>query len=216
MYYTNSKSPELFKNRYLELLTRTHPALIFLIYVTISSISAYIALTKYNFGNFELILFFILGFLTWTLMEYLIHRYAYHDSHGNHSTKGIKYIIHGAHHMYPNDKRRILISPLPALLISAFFVLIFYLTLGVRSYMFNSGFFIGYTFFMSIHYMVHSLPSPKRFNFWWRYHLIHHYQQPDRAYGVLTSFWDWVFQTLPEKKRKSKLVSRIHKSTPNK
>ncbi|MEX2379667.1 MAG: sterol desaturase family protein, partial [Vicingaceae bacterium] len=37
----------------------------------------------------------------------------------------------------------------------------------------------------------------------WIHHSIHHYQEDDKAFGVSSPLWDYVFGTMPSKKRKS-------------
>jgi sterol desaturase/sphingolipid hydroxylase (fatty acid hydroxylase superfamily) len=34
----------------------------------------------------------------------------------------------------------------------------------------------------------------------WIHHALHHYQQPDAAYGVSSPLWDFFFKTMPEKR----------------
>src|SRR5947199_9596471 len=54
---------------------------------------------------------FLLGVLLWTLLEYLIHRYIFHYEPKSRLGKQLQYIIHGVHHAYPNDTRRLVMPP---------------------------------------------------------------------------------------------------------
>ena len=60
---------------------------------------------------FVVVGFFLLGMLLWTLTEYLIHRYIFHYEPKTRVGKRLHYIIHGVHHDYPNDARRLVMPP---------------------------------------------------------------------------------------------------------
>ena len=92
---------------------------------------------------------------------------------------------------------------MPSIIIAAIFFSLFYLVMGPYALAFSPGFMMGYSVYTCIHFIVHKYPSPKRFNFWWKHHTIHHFQQHDRAFGMSTPIWDYVFGTMPEKNRKT-------------
>jgi sterol desaturase/sphingolipid hydroxylase (fatty acid hydroxylase superfamily) len=75
--------------------------------------------------------------------------------------------------------------------------------MGAWALVFGTGFLWGYLSYMNVHYIVHRFSPPKQFAFWWKYHTIHHFQQHDRAFGVTTPIWDYVFGTRPEEHRKT-------------
>ncbi len=207
--YPNQESPKLFQNKYLEILTKTHPIVIVLMYFTI----AYLLIRHFYFHHntdFAVIsAFFVLGFVSWTLAEYLMHRFLYHKIGDATFSSGIQYVFHGIHHEYPSDKDRLVLPIVPSLFIAVIFFAIFYLLMGRLAFIFAPGFMIGYVSYMTVHYSVHKIPAPNKFNFWWRHHNIHHYQQHDRAFGVTTSLWDRVFLTMPESNRKTIKVKRV-------
>ena len=69
------------------------------------------------------------------------------------------------------------------------------------AYGFTAGFLFGYAAYLFVHYLVHALQPPQNaLKVLWVNHAIHHYKNPDVAYGVTTPFWDFVFRTLPKKK----------------
>ena len=112
-------------------------------------------------------------------------------------------MFHGIHHSYPHDKSKTVLPPLPSIIIAAIFFGLFYLVMQEKSFAFSPGFVMGYSIYMWIHTMIHKRPMPKRFNFWWKHHNIHHFQQHDRAFGVSTPLWDYVFGTMPDKNRRT-------------
>jgi sterol desaturase/sphingolipid hydroxylase (fatty acid hydroxylase superfamily) len=75
--------------------------------------------------------------------------------------------------------------------------------MGKYAFTFGSGFLMGYCAYMTLHYILHKVPVPKRFNWWWNFHNIHHYQQHDRAFGVTSPLWDIIFRTMPEENRRT-------------
>ena len=206
----HTEQPALFKNRWLEKLTYTSPWFIVGMYalLTIISIGQYHKAHPEASAGF-MALWFLAGLATWSLGEYLLHRFLYHNLRDASYDRGIQYLFHGIHHEYPHDTRRIVLPPIPSLVFAGIlFGLVygvFYLFTGSGNgaYLFAPGFVNGYLAYMLVHYMVHTVPSPRKFNFWWRHHNIHHFQQHDRAFGVTSPLWDFVFKTMPEKGRKT-------------
>jgi sterol desaturase/sphingolipid hydroxylase (fatty acid hydroxylase superfamily) len=201
--HPKEKAPELFKSKFLNKLTWSHPLLIFCMYALISATMIYAAATRFHVHAGSITLIFVAGLFTWTLAEYLMHRFMYHDSPDASYDKGLRYVFHGIHHQYPNDGTKVVLPPVPSILIAAIFFGLFYLLMGVYALAFAPGFMMGYSTYTWIHFIVHKYPSPKRFNFWWKHHTIHHFQQHDRAFGMSTPLWDYVFGTMPEKNRKT-------------
>lgn len=212
----NEEQPPIFKNRFLEKLTYTSPSVVIIIYgaLTFLSIRYYVTDLNPSTTGFAVLGWYLAGFISWTLGEYLLHRFVYHDIKDASYTKRFHYIFHGIHHEYPNDTKRIVLPPLPGIAIAGILFGLFYLLFwlitgrGDEAFVFAPGFLNGYLAYMLVHYTVHKVPSPKRYNFWWRHHNIHHFQQHDRAFGVTTPIWDIVFKTMPEKGRKTVLESQ--------
>ncbi|MDX5325760.1 MAG: sterol desaturase family protein [Bacteroidota bacterium] len=200
---SREKQPAIFKNPILEKLTYTHPGVITAFYIILASamLYQYWRITGASIGIIAM--WFGVGLFTWTFGEYILHRFLYHDIRDASYDKGIQYLFHGIHHKYPYDNRRIVLPILPSILIASILFGVFYLIMGTLAWAFAPGFLIGYLLYMMIHLMVHSVPSPKKFNFWWRHHNIHHYQQHDRAFGVSSPLWDIIFRTMPEPGRKT-------------
>jgi sterol desaturase/sphingolipid hydroxylase (fatty acid hydroxylase superfamily) len=202
--YPNTKSPRLFNNKFLELLTRTHPLIITSMYLVLGVLMIWLFVNLRPETNpWKVFSIVVTGYFSWTLAEYMMHRFLYHKASDGTYNSRFKYMFHGVHHEYPNDSERLVLPPLPSLLIAAAFLGFFYLLMGDWAYVFGTGFLWGYLSYMNVHFIIHKFPAPKRFNFWWRHHAIHHFQQHDRAYGVTTSLWDYVFRTMPEEKRKT-------------
>jgi sterol desaturase/sphingolipid hydroxylase (fatty acid hydroxylase superfamily) len=140
-------------------------------------------------GMYRLPLVFA-GGAAWTLLEYLVHRFAFHHY------QSVGQRLHQIHHDHPSDpdsERSSLSTPLLAFPFG--FALIHVAGLQDGSAIF-AGLLTGYLVFIFIHYAVHRWPiAPGA----WLYsakmrHLTHH-RFDNCNYGVTTSFWDVVFRS---------------------
>jgi len=73
--YPETESPKLFKNKFLELLTKTHPVVIDGMYVVFSYFSISHFYNTYHPSVWLVIGLFFAGFFSWSLAEYLMHRF---------------------------------------------------------------------------------------------------------------------------------------------
>lgn len=190
----------LFKNKFLESLTRTHISAPLILFSIVSTVLIIYGLDKSYISPIGLIPLFLAGFLMFTLVEYMMHRFLFHLAPSNEKRKKFTYAVHGVHHDYPKDKDR-LAMPIPmAIVVATAFFLLFRLILGNLAFGFLPGLYMGYAAYLWIHYMVHAFQPPN--NFWkalWVHHGIHHYKDSEKAFGVSSSFWDFVFGTMPKK-----------------
>jgi 4-hydroxysphinganine ceramide fatty acyl 2-hydroxylase len=201
--HKNDKAAKMFKNPVLDKLTSSHTA------IPISMLVAF-AIGFLYWGTQRQILaantYFVLvsvGIFTWTLFEYLMHRYFYHMLPTNKLKGWIQYNMHGLHHEYPKDKSRLAMPPIMIVLIAFMFLGVFRLIMGEYAFAFTPGFLFGYAGYLTAHYIVHAFAPPKNFfKSLWINHSIHHYKDPDVAFGVSSSLWDHVFRTMPKKKKK--------------
>ena len=76
--YPQKKSPKLFNNRFLEFLTRTHPIVIDTMYLAGSYFLIRYYSEHYTASPVLIIGLFFTGFFSWSLAEYLMHRFLYH------------------------------------------------------------------------------------------------------------------------------------------
>lgn len=194
-----SASVPLFKNPILEKLTHTHIAAPLIIFTAIAAVLFYYGIVEKGFKTPFMILLFIAGLLFFTFIEYLMHRYLYHMHPESEQGKKIAYTMHGVHHDYPKDKSRLAMPPVLSLILATVFFVIYRAVMGDYVFGFLAGFLMGYTAYLGIHYSIHAFKAPKNFlKILWEHHLIHHYQEQDRAYGVSSPLWDYVFGTMPK------------------
>ena len=194
---------QIFKNPFLEKLTRTHIAVPIVILNLAAAIVIYWGIANVGLGVLNIILLFIAGFLTFTLVEYLIHKYLFHMLPDTKLKAEIQYKVHGVHHDYPKEKDRLAMPPPLSIVLSVIFFLFFKLIMGDYAFGFMPGFLFGYTTYLFVHYIVHAWQPPNNiFKELWVHHGIHHYKDHDRAYGVSSPLWDFIFGTLPKRKKK--------------
>lgn len=199
----NKGQKQLFKNKFLEKLTRTHiaiPVTIFVIYSL--SLLVYSIYTVKTLTTGQTILFFFVGIFVFTFVEYIMHRYLFHIDTSTPRKEKFQYTLHGVHHEYPKDKERLAMPPVMSITISTLLLFIFKLFIGDIVFAFLPGFLVGYSGYLVMHYIQHIFKAPKGyFKAWWVNHSIHHYKDQTKAYGVTSPFWDHVFGTMPVKEK---------------
>ncbi|MFO8146057.1 MAG: sterol desaturase family protein [Gillisia sp.] len=193
-------SAVLMKNPYLEKLTRTHILVPLFIFTVISAFLIYYGLVEKGFQAPGMVLLFLSGFLFFTLIEYLMHRYLFHLPVTNPNREKLVYTIHGVHHEFPKDKFRLAMPPVLSLILATIFFIFYRSIMGDYAFGFLAGFLMGYTAYLGVHYSVHAFRVPRNFlKILWHHHSIHHYREPDRAFGVSSPLWDFIFRTMPRK-----------------
>lgn len=192
-----NNSERLFENEYLEMLTKSHPLIIDAMYAIIITAAVWYGTVTTELPTWGMIALFLIGSLGWTFFEYLLHRYLFHYTGPIKLLQKAHYYFHEIHHKQPKDKNRLVMPPVPSLLFAGVFFLLFFIAAGEGVFFLWSGFILGYLIYSTIHYLIHLDNSPDFLEKQKLYHNIHHYQQPNRAYGVTTSLWDRVFGTLP-------------------
>ncbi|MDT0677105.1 sterol desaturase family protein [Autumnicola musiva] len=201
-------SPKLFDNPILEKLTHTHISLPLIIFSVIAAALIYYGIIEKGFEAPFMILLFAAGLFFFTFVEYIMHRYLYHIPATSERKKKISYTMHGVHHDYPKDKSRLAMPPLLSLIIATVLFIIYRAVLGDYAFGFLAGFLIGYAAYLAVHYSVHAFKVPDNFlKTLWHHHSIHHYREPDRAFGVSSALWDHIFRTMPRKSPMAKRAS---------
>lgn len=187
---------QLFDNPILEALSRTHISIPVTLWLTLSAFLGWYAFSYTNMAPVTIGGLFLTGFLVFSLFEYILHRYIYHIHPTTPERAKFQYTFHGVHHEFPKDKTRLAMPPVLAIFVAAFFFGLFFLLMGEAAYAFFPGFLVGYTGYLSVHFIVHAYTPPKNFFRWlWINHSVHHYKDDDSNYGVSSPFWDHVFGT---------------------
>jgi len=192
----------IFKNPFLESLTKTSLISNIIVYGLVVLILVYVALFIKHIPFFTFLGLFLFALFFWTFAEYLLHRFLFHWLSDNKYIQRFHFIMHGNHHLYPKDTERILMPPVPGIIMGSVLFGIFYIVFSIIGFplftwAFFPGFFLGYLLYSFFHYATHMIRAPKRFEKLWNHHLIHHYKYPDKAFGVSNTLWDRVFNTMP-------------------
>ena len=196
----NHGSAHMFKNPVLEKLSRTHISIPIVMFILVGGYALYYGITTSPVSFITGALLVIAGFFSFTLVEYLMHRYLYHMLPTNKIKDKVQYTIHGVHHDYPKDKDRLALPPFITGLYALILYLVFTFLMGDYALYFLPGFLIGYALYLGVHYMVHAYQPPKNFlKVLWVNHAIHHYKDPDVAFGVSVPIWDYIFGTAPKR-----------------
>lgn len=200
----NKGTQRLFKNTVLEKLTRTHISIPLIIFSVFAIVLLMWSINHTSLTPLATIGMFFFGFLTFTWVEYHVHRHVFHMKTYNDLRAKLQYTIHGVHHEFPKDKDRLAMPPLLSVTIATVLLLLFRLIMGDLVFSFFPGFLVGYAAYLSIHYMVHAFAPPKNFfKILWINHGIHHYKNGEVIYGVSSPLWDYVYGTMRERKLSS-------------
>jgi len=206
----NKGQARIFKNQYLEMLTKTHPFVIWGMYIPVIFFLLYYSFTREDFTWSYIVLLFFAGIFSWTLFEYLMHRFVFHYVAHSPRAQRLIYIIHANHHEYPRDKERLFMPPAPSLIMACIVFALQYLTMGNNVFMFFPGFLLGYLIYGTMHYAIHAWNPPfKWMKPLWRNHHLHHYKEQEKGFGVSTTIWDRVFGTMFDLKKEKEDKDKV-------
>jgi len=200
----NKGNATIFKNPFLESLTKTNLRSNIIVYGAVVILLIYNALYIKNIELIEFIGLFMVALFFWTFAEYMLHRFVFHWINENKFVQRFHFVMHGSHHLYPKDTERLLMPPVPGILMASMLFAIFYVIFSIIGYPnftwgFFPGFFLGYLLYSFLHRATHVVKPPKRFKYLWKHHSLHHYKYPEKAFGVSNTLWDHVFGTMPPK-----------------
>lgn len=200
---SSEEGARVYENPILHYLSMTHIAVPLTIFYGAGIFISFYAGISFNLSTLSIIGFFLIGFLFFTLFEYLMHRFVYHLP-SVYDESGPAYALHGIHHKYPRDKKRLVMPPVLSVLLASIILGINYFLMGEIGFPFTAGFLFGYAAYLSVHFIVHRFKPPKNiFKELWIHHSIHHYQDDEVAFGVSSPLWDYVFGTMPKKNKKA-------------
>ncbi len=195
----NKGQARLFQNDYMEMMTKTHPLVIYTIYFPVIVFLLHYGVVTKNIPAWKEFLLFLSGTLFWSFFEYLMHRYLFHMVADSPRARKFVYTMHGVHHEYPRDKERLFMPPVPSIIVSSLIFLIMYGIMGWNALSFFPGFVFGYIVYGSMHFAIHAYAPPRFMKALWRNHHLHHYKAPEKGFGVSSVLWDIVFGTVPKK-----------------
>ncbi|KAI9339347.1 hypothetical protein BDR26DRAFT_1007882 [Obelidium mucronatum] len=213
-------SAPLFGN-WLEFLSLAPWYVIPIVYIPISLYNIYYAVTELGQPLFNVPIYFSVGLLLWTFIEYSLHRFAFHvdaflPDHQIAFT--LHFLLHGIHHFLPMDKYERSLRIVAVAFLTYCFVFLrlrlvmppaLGLTLSLPVYkavlaifptginhLVIAGAYCGFMMYDMVHYHLHhARPFTAHLRAMKTYHLDHHYKNANLGYGITSKLWDYVFQT---------------------
>jgi sterol desaturase/sphingolipid hydroxylase (fatty acid hydroxylase superfamily) len=194
----------MFESRFLEFFSRVHPIFPGLIFIPVMAWMIWTAsalITPLAVAGC-----FLAGLALWGSQEYILHRFVFHFPRRGPISEWLHFYTHGIHHLYPDDKWRLVMVPPIAIPLSSSYFLAFLLLLGPGiAHAAFAGFTLGYLGYDYGHYAAHHVPPPKHpllkpiaiiMKSQRKRHLTHHFGDSNRGFGVSMGLWDRVFGTV--------------------
>lgn len=179
-----------FRSRVLDALTRAHPASPYLLFGP--------AITWLLAGpnplTAPLLAWLSLGWLSWTLVEYWLHRAIFHLPGDTPARKVARFVLHTHHHRTPNDRRRLVATPFQGVSLALLLLGVDRLAVGDAWRPLLAGQLLGYLFYEAAHYAAHHARRPWLGRALRRHHLRHH-ADGGGNFGISCPLWDLVFRT---------------------
>lgn len=199
--YERKTSVRMFENPILEWGSRVHPSVPFILYIPlVTALLAWGLWTHLTTLGWAIV-FFPVGWVTWDVMEYVIHRGFFHWEGSGPITRRIHDIAHGYHHKYPDDSDRLVMpigASIPLALLIGF--LLYLVGRPTATLPVFCGIVCSYMFYDYTHWSTHyRTPKTK----WGRairaHHMAHHFACPDKNFGISHRWIDRLVGT--ERKR---------------
>jgi len=197
LYISNkNETVRMFESDFMEFFSRVHPVIPLALYLPVVGYMLYVSLWQRHLLLVAVAALFLLGVLLWTLIEYLIHRYIFHYEPKTRWGKQLHFVIHGVHHDYPNDARRLVMPPVISIPLAFLFFGLFFLIFGSLAPAVFGGLVFGYLCYDMLHYATHHLAMKRGVWLWLKqYHLRHHFKDDHVGYGISSPLWDYIFRT---------------------
>lgn len=200
----------MFKSDFMESLSTVHPATPFVFYMPVVVYGIYKSAVETEFSGLIIFLCFLLSYIFWTLSEYWLHRTLFHWVPKSPMGQKFHHHIHGIHHQYPWDTRRMVMPLLGSVAIYSCFHFGFTAIFGeVYRWLCIPGFLFGYIIYDTVHWYTHvGKPKNKILKYLKKEHLVHHFREGEgeTRFGVSCPYWDYVFGTSGDRKIKDENI----------
>lgn len=194
-----TQGPRFFASNFLESFTKNTWQGVLVVWIPV--ICACLWYTSREHTGSQVIQLFANGLVLWTIYEYLFHRFAFHMERAlpDHPVAfTLHFLMHGVHHFLPMDRYRLVMPPLllASLSVPVVTFLVWLLDWSVTCGLL-AGTYTGYIIYDMMHYYFHHGPSIAGYLARMkRYHMDHHYVDPNLGFGVSNMTWDAFFDTL--------------------
>jgi sterol desaturase/sphingolipid hydroxylase (fatty acid hydroxylase superfamily) len=187
----------MFKNGLMEGLSKVHFTVPLYIYVPTIAYFIYRSFSE-GISGLTFAGYMVFGLAAWTATEYVLHRFIFHYIPKQKWALRLHFIFHGVHHDYPRDKMRLVMPPSASIPLAFIFYFLFKWLIGAPAelHAFFPGFLIGYLIYDMLHYAMHHYNFKsglmKKIK---QHHMLHHYQDSTKGFGVSSVLWDKVLRS---------------------
>ena len=195
--YLRNERARMFDSDFFEFFSKVHPAVPFIFYIPIGT---FLLVWSLYTGESSLQLAVVclpLGWVTWQLMEYFLHKSLFHWEGSGPFTRKLHDILHGYHHKYPDDDTR-LVMPLGASIPLALLIAggLFLLGRPGMTIPYFVGIMFGYLWYDFTHWSTH-YRKPR--TAWGKsvrsHHMAHHFNDSGKNFGISHKWIDLVLGT---------------------
>lgn len=193
-----AKSPPFFANPALNLFTICKwwgvlvvwtPVIYGLLHWSHSAIGSSLVLATY-----------LMGLFLWSIYEYVFHRFLFHVDRFLPNRQWaflLHFCMHGVHHLYPMDSNRLVMPPILMCFLAFPVANAWHSLLSAEvTAALMAGSLTGYVLYDMLHYYFHHGPRISGYlAFMKKYHMDHHYVNPNEGFGVSNILWDVAFHT---------------------
>ena len=201
--YIRHSSSRMFESDFFEFFSKVHPSVPFVFYIPLFTGLMVWALATGATTWLATAAMFPLGWVTWQLLEYFIHKNVFHWEGNGPFTRWLHMILHGYHHKYPDDGTR-LVMPLGASIPMAILIggLLYLVGNPVITIPYFTGIAGGYLWYDFIHWSTH---FRKPLTEWGKRmrsaHMAHHFADPTVNMGISHMWVDIVMGTRKVRKQ---------------
>lgn len=189
-------SPRMFASDFVDFFSRTHPAVVPLLFVPAMGV---LLVRSWQLGLpwAGCVVAYAGGYVTWTLIEYWLHRLFFHWQPGGALGERMHFLVHGVHHQWPRDKYRLVMPPAVSITLFWVFFAVFRLFVGgTWIWPFQAGFVLGYMSYDLTHFYLHHYNPRSAYGLRLKkHHMLHHHKDHGARFGVSNLVWDRVFGT---------------------
>ena len=193
----DNETLRMFKSDFLEVFSKVHWTVPLILFVPVVLYYLYQAIFVWHLSFLLIIGLFIAGQVSWTIAEYIIHRFIFHYQPTSKFGQKLHFIFHGVHHDYPRDSLRLVMPPILSIPLAFFFYYSFVPFMGPSILApFFAGYVTGYLVYDIGHYAIHHFNMHGMIMLAIKnHHMRHHYQDSTKGYGVSSPIWDIIIRT---------------------
>ncbi len=194
--YVRNTRGRMFQSDFLEFFSKVHPRTPFVFWIPVAGSILVYSLVQGLTTALETLALFPLGFITWQLAEYWIHKKVFHLWPGP--------TAHGFHHKYPDDDTR-LVMPLTVSIGLASLIGggLYFVHRPDLTIPFWAGLVFGYLWYDFLHWSTHHREPWTNWGKQLRaHHLAHHFGDPDKNFGISHMWMDKILGSLMKRDSK--------------